>query len=204
MDKLSTGQVLDRGVHTGHNFPHQHRRGVDMTKQGVIQMDEVTTPATPTAPETVTIDGATYYSAVRVSDQYKVGVDHGLNIGKNKARNAIIDVLRDTVTMGEMDIESAQSLLDDILRVAEMDSAKILTKWDVYATLNGSDFFHFEDVEAQTEDEAIDKVKDSLEVSDVTLTVSFSWENGGWEEAEVRGFDYSVEDELDWSAEESE
>jgi polyhydroxyalkanoate synthesis regulator phasin len=166
-----------------------------------IKMDEVTTA--PTAPETVTIDGATYYSALRIAEQYKSGLDQGKILGKGFARTAIIDVLRDTVTMGEMDIESAQSLLDDILRAAEMESAKILTKWDVYATLNGSDFFHFEDVEAQTDEEAIDKVKDSLRIEDVTLTVSFSWENGYSEEAEVRGFDYDIEDELDWSAEEA-
>jgi hypothetical protein len=164
-------------------------------------MDEVTT--TPAAPETVTIDGATYYSASRVSDQYKVGLDHGMNIAKNKARNSIIDVMRDTVAMGGMDLEDAQSLLTALLTACDMEDAKLLLKWNVYATLNGSDFYQFEGVEAETDEDAIEKVKESFHINDITLTATFSWDGGYGDEASVYGFDYDIEDNLDWSAEEA-
>ena len=163
-------------------------------------MDEVTTTK---APETVTIDGATYYSGVRVSEQYKVGTDHGINIGKNIARNAIIETMRDTVAMGGLDLEDAQSLLTALLTACDMDDAKLLLKWNVYATLNGSDFYQFEGVEAETDEDAIEKVKDSFHINDITLTATFSWDGGYGEEAVVYGFGYDIEDNLDWSAEEA-
>jgi hypothetical protein len=160
-----------------------------------------TTDRTPS--ERLDINGEQYVRsdihADTCAEQYKVGLDHGLNIGKNKARTAIIETLRDTVGLQGADIDEAQNLLDALLNACEMDAGTLLTKWTVYATLDDSDFHEWENIEASTEEEAIDEVRDSLSISEVTLSVLFSTSQG-YANVDIRGYDFPVEHALDWSA----
>jgi hypothetical protein len=135
---------------------------------------------------------------VAAAGQYSLGVRHV----KDAIRNAIINTMRDTVSMGGMDKDDAQNLLDALLYACDMSPASVLIKWNVYATLGGNDFYSWDDVEASTEEEAISLVRDSFTVSDVSLSVSFYTETGGYSDAQVQGFDFDIEDALDWSAEE--
>jgi hypothetical protein len=156
-----------------------------------------------TPSERITVDGADYTRsdilASMCTEQYRVGLAHGINSSKNKTRTAIIETLRDTVRLQGVDIDEAQNLLDAILHACDMEAGTLTSLWTVYATLDGMDFHDWESVEAGSEEEAIDEVRESFTVSDVTLSVSFSTTQG-YEDAEISGYNFFVEHALDWSA----
>lgn len=105
--------------------------------------------------------------------QFKAGLDYGMNIAKNKARDSIIEVFRDQVRNNNAEHSEAQELLDTILSACGMDEATISIEYIVEITYMDTSVAEFR-VEAEDEDSAIEKVQEEIEVDNLYLNFTVS------------------------------
>lgn len=173
-------------------------------------MNEETTPATPAeevAPATwLDINGTRYINeqahSTTCAEQYKVGLDHGVNVGKNRARDGIIETLRDTVSMGG-DKEEAQNLLTAILSACDMEDATLTRFWTVEVVYDGSTLGEICEIEAEDGQDACDLVEQDISFEDITVSVTFS-ALGQHVTGEAYLSEYALKDDIEYHATEEE
>ena len=169
-------------------------------------MDEVTTPATPaedTTSERLDINGKQYVRSdvhsATCAEQYRVGVEHGVNIGKNKARTAIIDTIRDI----KDDLDDAQQVLDLLLSAGGMEGAKLTRFWTVEVVYDGSTLGEICEIEAEDGQDACDLVEQDISFEDITVSVTFS-ALGQRVTGEAYLSEYALKDDIEYHATEEE
>ncbi len=123
---------------------------------------------------------------------YRVGIDHG----HNAYRNAIKEVLKDEVSEDNLDRDTATNIFNLIAtKVGQSEISSIGGTYTVTVSVFGNDVLEVSSVEAESEDEACDKVTEDIDFSDSELSfnVSFGHESNS---GSVNEYDYDFADLL--------
>jgi hypothetical protein len=153
-----------------------------------------------------TPDGVALYSQedidalnTRINEQFKAGTDYATRSISNSLQDKAINWFRNEVREGSMAQDDALGIyngLAEALGWATVDSLTIL--FTVVVSYNGNTIAEFEDIEAEDADSAEDEVRGELQVEDVEVTFSVSY--NGTSHSETVNTTYEFDDEFEYQA----
>jgi hypothetical protein len=146
-----------------------------------------------------TPDGVALYSDEDVRAQFIAGTEYGVRATTNDLQDKAIKWFRNEVREGNMTQDDATGIyngLAEALGWATVDSLNIL--FTVVVSYNGMTIAEIEDIEAEDADSAEDEVRNNLEVEDVEVTFSVSY--NGTSHNETVNTTYEFDDEFEYQA----
>ena len=151
-----------------------------------------------------TTTGITVYTVDEYNQAiYKANVEGVEYNRKNNAESAL-DVFKSEVRDGSLGRDYATGLYNTIAEACGWDSvSSIASTYTVEVIYANKVIGSFEGIEADSEDEAQDKVMDDLEVDSPVLSFSVSY-NGDSFQAEYEPDTYDIQTEIELSATEEE
>lgn len=151
-----------------------------------------------------TAGGLTVYTAEEMSQAVTDGQVRTLNSLKQTFADEILQLFRSEVEEGNLTREYATDLYNGIASAIGFDTVEsISSKWTVEAVYNDEVIAEFTDIEADSEEEAIDKVSSDLSVEEVEMTITIEYD-GRTETGSVSGDCYRVLEKITLNATEQE
>jgi hypothetical protein len=154
----------------------------------------------------LTPDGVAVYTQedidalnTRINDQFKAGTEYATRSITNSLQDKAIIYFRNEVREGNMALDDALGIyngLAEALGWATVDS--ITAMFTVVVSYNGMNIAEIEDIEAEDADSAEDEVRNNLEVEDVEVTFSVSY--NGTSHSETVNTTYEFDDEFEYQA----
>jgi hypothetical protein len=154
----------------------------------------------------LTPDGVTLYTEHDMAEaretqrtQFNVGAEFGVRSTTNDLQDKAINWFRNEVREGNMAQDDALGIyngLAEALGWATVDSLTLL--FTVVVSYNGNTIAEFEDIEAEDADSAEDEVRGELEVEDVEVTFSVSY--NGISHSETVNTTYEFDGEFEYQA----
>ena len=154
----------------------------------------------------LTPDGVTLYTEADMAEaretqrtQFNVGAEFGVRSTTNDLQDKAIKWFRNEVREGNMAQDDATGIyngLAEALGWATVDSLTLL--FTVVVSYNGMNIAEIEDIEAEDADSAEDEVRNNLEVEDVEVTFSVSY--NGTSHSETVNTTYEFDDEFEYQA----
>lgn len=112
-----------------------------------------------------------------------------------------LEVLREEVRSGDLTTDYATDLHNKLASAIGFDEvSSVQNTYSVMVSYNGEEIATFTGIEADDEDDAVDKVNSDLEVEEVEISITIGF-NGNSESATVSGDTYRTLEKLELTAE---
>jgi len=135
--------------------------------------------------------------------QFKEGMAWGAKCKSNELRGSAIDYFKNEVSEGTMSKEDAESMFNGLANAIGWDEAVLTTLFTVTVDYNGETIAEFSDVEAEDEDSAVEEVRYNLEIEDVEVRFSVSYNGSTQRHAVNTSYEFDGS-ELEFTATEQE
>lgn len=115
--------------------------------------------------------------------------------------NGIVDTLKGEVREGNMEKDYANALYREFCNNVGLVLKEINNAYSVTVSYEGTELAVFTDIEADSDDDAIEFVKDNMDISDIEVTLTLEFE-GSTQYGSVSLSPYELELDFDYEAEE--
>jgi hypothetical protein len=155
-----------------------------------------------------TPDGVVIYSEEDLqsarSTEYAAGYERGKGTMHKTIGKEVLAWFKAEVANDDMNVELALNTYNKLAEAIGWETVDSLTtKYTVCVNYNDMTIGQFEDVEAEDEDSAIEEVRDNLEVDDVELSITLSY--NGQQHRDSVNMTYEFDsDELEFEATEQD
>jgi hypothetical protein len=154
----------------------------------------------------LTPDGVTLYTEQDMAEaretqrtQFNVGAEFGVRSTTNDLQDKAIKWFRNEVREGNMVHDDALGIYNGLAEALGWDTVDSLNMvFTVVVSYNGMTIAEIEDIEAEDADSAEDEVRNNLEVEDVEVTFSVSY--NGTSHNETVNTTYEFDDEFEYQA----
>lgn len=154
----------------------------------------------------LTPDGVALYTEADMAEaretqrtQFNVGAEFGVRSTTNDLQDKAINWFRNEVREGNMVQDDALGIYNGLAEALGWDTVDSLTLlFTVVVSYNGMNIAEIEDIEAEDADSAEDEVRNNLEVEDVEVTFSVSY--NGTSHSETVNTTYDFDDEFEYQA----
>ena len=152
-----------------------------------------------TTPDGISLYSEEEYQSV-ATQQFNVGVEYATNGVTNRLRNSAIEWFKSEVRSGSMIKEDAEGIFNGLAEALGWDTVTSLsTLYVVTVDYNGNTIAEFSGVEADDEDDAVNKVEGDLEVDDVEISFILSYNGDSCRESVNMTYEFDSS-ELEFSA----
>lgn len=145
--------------------------------------------------------GLTVYTAEELSEAVTTSQVRTTEALKRTVGADVLDVLRDEVKSGDLTSDYATDLHNKLAsRIGFNEVESIQQTYAVTVSYNGDEIATFTGIFADDEDDATDKVSNDLEVDEVEISITVSYD-GNTETGTVSGDTYRTLEKIELSAE---
>ena len=133
------------------------------------------------AVEPVVCNQPTHISLERYQEDCSSQYRAGTNMALSATRNTLLTHFRTAVSEGSIDRDSATELFNNI--ASELCFGEVETIGGIYTVTikhNGYEVFQVADVEADSDEDAVDTVRDNLEIS-TNVSISYGYDSEEFE-----------------------
>lgn len=135
-------------------------------------------------------------------EQFKAGTDYGIRCTTNDINAKVLAHFKE-VASGAMDTDEVVEAYNDLARALGWETVTTLnTLYTVTVEYDGYTIAEFSEVEANDEDSAVSEVRSNIEIEDISMTFSLSYNGQACEETipgsgsiDPYDFEYSATEE---------
>lgn len=148
-----------------------------------------------------TSTGQVVYTQDELSASIEGARKSATDYAKRIYADGTLEVLREEVANGDLEKDYAVELHNKLASVIGFDEVESIQQtYTVTVSYNGEEVTMFNNIEADSEDDAVDKVSSDLEVDDVEVSITLSY-NGMTAGSTVSGDSYRILQDLELTAE---
>ena len=156
------------------------------------------------------VQGVLFYTEAEMKEavatqqtQFNAGTEYGVRATKNDLNTKAIEYFRNEVREGTMDKDDALGIYNGLAEALGWTTLDNMTAlYTVVISYNGNTIAEFSDVEADDEDSAEQEVRDNLDIQDIEISFTLSY--NGDSQSGTDNLTYAWDEDFEYSVTEQE